>query len=138
MAICTALHAARIVAQISENLIGLQLDIRNNAGTHMAMAAEQSQDLAVLQGFVADCVTEYLKRLTWVSDLLADAARKSRLLGALAKMGMMESDITDMLAPLHAAVVSLRDAPRTSLSEISAACDEVMLAVGCPDSLWPE
>lgn len=134
----TNLHKGRIVEQIQQNLVGLQNDIRLNAFAHKAMAQAQSPDLATLQKYVADCVAEYLKRFKWVIDLRADPVRKARLLDALTKYGWTEADIVDVVTPMRAAVIALRDAPRTTYAQIVSACDAVIAAVEPPDSLWPE
>jgi hypothetical protein len=134
----TNLHKGRIVEQISQNLVGLQNDIRRNAQAHKSMALAQSPDLATLQSFISDCVAEYLKRCKWIIDLRADPSRKARLLDALTKYGWTEADIVDVLTPMRAAVITLRDAPRTTYAQIISACDAVIVAVEPPDSLWPE
>ena len=134
----TNLHGARIVEQIQRNLIQLQHDMGSNAKTHRAMAQAQSPDLATLQSFVVDCVTQYLRRLQWIIDLRADAAKRATLLTMLSKIGWVENDIVNIVTALRSEAITLQNAPQTTYAQIIAACDATIAAVNPPDSLWPE
>lgn len=134
----TNLQKARVVEQIQRNLVQLQGDMVRNANTHKAMVTAQSPDVTTLAGFVQDCAASYLTRLQWVIDLRNNPTRKARLLEMLALMGWTEADIVDVVTALRSAAIALRDAPKTSYAEITAACDAVLAAVDAPDSLWPE
>ncbi len=134
----TNLQKDRIVDQISTNMIGLQRDIRANAQAHKAMAQAQSPSLGILQGFIADCISEYQRRLKWCTDLLSDTIRRQRLLDALTDRGWVETDVTDIYDALNIIVNNFSTVPKTNYSEISTACDTLLTSVTPPDSLWPE
>ena len=128
----------RVLAQIEQNLVGLQRDMRRNAETHKAMALAQSPDVATLRTFLVDCAAQYLKRLQWVIDLRNDPAKKQALLDVLVTQGVEDKDIVDGVTDLRQAAVALRDAPKGSYVAITAACDAVLATVDEADSLWPE
>lgn len=134
----TKLHRQRVFEQVQQNLIGLQRDMATNARTHKAMAQAKSPDAATLRSFVADCATQYLRRLQWVIDLRSDPARRTRLVEAAVAYGWAESDLVDVVTDLRAAAIALRGAPRSTYAEIIAACDAVIATVDMPESLWPE
>lgn len=134
----TKIHLVRVVDQIRQNLVGLQRDMAENAAAHRAMALAQSPALSVLQGFLADCVTEYLRRLQWVIDLRNDPTKEARLLAVITLWGWTEDDIVDVVTALRQVAIGLRDAPRTTYAQIVTACEAVLAACDPPDSLWPE
>ena len=134
----TKLHANRVLDQILRNLTGLQLDMVRNAQTHKAMAQAQSPALAVLQTFIADCVTEYQRRLQWVQDITSTPARRTALVNALTRIGCAESDVVDLYQALRNAANALGSANKNNYAQIITACDAVLSAVDKPESLWPE
>jgi len=134
----TQLHGDRIIGQIRDNLVGLQRDMVQNATTHKTMAQAQSPARAVLATFVTDASASYLTRLQWVIDLRDDATRRARLLTVLARVGIDEQDIIDMVTPLRAQAIALRDASKATYALIIVACDTLLAAVDPPESLWPE
>lgn len=134
----TAIHKRRIINQIEQNLTGLQRDMVNNAKMHKEMAVAQSPDVATLSTFVQDCALEYLRRLQWVIDLRNNPVRRQRLLDMIASAGWVEQDVIDYVQDLRQAAIALRDAPRTTYAEITAACDTLLASVPLPESLWPE
>lgn len=134
----TKIHASRVVDQIQANLVGLQRDMVANATIHKQMAQAQSPDVSTLTIQVHDCALAYLRRLQWLIDLRADATKRQRMLSIITAMGWSETDITDVATPLFQAARDLRDAPKTSFTEIITACDAVLAEVSMPDTLWPE
>ena len=134
----TAIHKHRLISQIEQNLTGLQRDMHNNALTHKAMAQAQSPSLAELDNFVRDSALSYLTRLQWIIDLRANATRRQRLVDMLASVGWTETEIISYVSELRAAAIALRDAPRTTYTEIITACDQLLVVVELPESLWPE
>jgi hypothetical protein len=139
MSIATsAFHDQRVVAQFTQNLVGLQKDIASNCAAHLAMAQAQSPNLATLQTFIADCVTQYNRRAQWMTDWQADSTKIARLQAALARIGMTIQDIIDLAQPMRAAVIAFNSAPKTSYAEIVSACNALGAAVNMPPSLWPE
>lgn len=134
----TFIHNWRVVDQVVTNLVGLQRDMRANAVSHRAVALSASKPITEIAGFMADCGTQYLRRLGWVNDLLADGGRHAALTVQLGLRGMADADVTAVLVPLHDAVVLMGNAPRATYAEIVAACDAMIAEVQAPDSLWPE
>lgn len=134
----TAIHKRRIISQIEHNLTGLQSDMHTNALAHKAMAEARSVPLETLQSYLTDCASQYLKRLQWVIDLRADAARRQRLLDMLATVGWDEQEIVGLVTELRNAAVALRDANITTYQRIVNVCTALVDAVDPPDSLWPE
>lgn len=133
----THLHLKRVIDQIERNLIGLQNDIRNNAATHKAMAQAQSPDLATLQGFIADCLVQYNRRLGWLVTI-RQHAQWPTIRAAYVAMGGSEAAVVDVYTDIKAAVDALTVADVSSYAAIVIACDAVIATVDAPLSVWPE
>jgi hypothetical protein len=133
----TKLHLYRVIDQIQKNLVGLQVDMRNNAAMHKSMALAQSPPLAVLQSYLADCVAQYKRRLGWVSSI-RQHSKWQDVRTLFAAQGGSEDDVLYLFNDLKAAVDALAVAPRASYADIIAACDAVLSQVDAPLSLWQE
>lgn len=134
----TKLHLFRVADQIRQTLINTHRDMVTNATIHRAMAVAQSPALTALQTFVRDAALAYLVHLQWIIDLRNDPVKEARLLTVLGLMGWTEADVVDVVTALRQAAIALRDAPQTTYAQIITACDQLLVAVEKPDSLWPE
>lgn len=131
------LHFRRVADQIQTNLIQLQQDLRRNAQQHKAWAQAQTHPRALLVTFIADCVTQYVRRIAWVRDAFT-GPNGAALIAYFATLGWTESETRAMLLELEGAVIALRDAPRATYANIVTACDALLAAVDPVPSLWPE
>jgi hypothetical protein len=134
----TKLHGNRLLNQVLQNLIGLQVDIRQNAQRHRQMALAQSPNLVTLQGFVNDCVAQYQRRQQWLADVVTDGTRRQRLDDALARIGCTEADATDIYSYLNNVISQMAAASKATYADIITLCDNVLANVAMPESLWPE
>lgn len=133
----THLHLKRAIDQIERNLVGLQRDLRDNAAKHKAMAQSQSPNLATLQSFIADCLTQYNRRLGWLVAI-RQHPQWPAVRAAYVAMGGTEADVVDVYTDIKAAVDALAVADVSSYAAIITACDAVLATVDAPLSLWPE
>jgi hypothetical protein len=102
------------------------------------MALAQSPDLVTLQGFVADCIAQYSRRLGWVSTILADATQGPIIAGMLTAMQFAVTDITAITTALQNAVTAMQAQPTDTYLHIGQLCNAILANVNPPDSLWPE
>lgn len=134
----SSLQKRRVFQQVEKNLVGLQLDMYQNAQTWKAMATAQNPPVATLRTFMNDGAAAYLTRLQWIIDLRNDANRRQRLLDILATQGINETEIVTYVTELRNAAIALRDAPKGGYAAMTTACDALLASVDAPESLWPE
>lgn len=134
----TQVHMLRLLLQMERNLSGLQGDIRNNALAWAAAASAELTPAETLAEWMDAAAGEYEKRLTWMTDVQADAETASRLQAMWLLLGGTLDDVTAVTTPLRDMTDALKAAPKTSYAEILAICDQITGAINAPLSLWPE
>ncbi len=133
----TALHIFRVMGQ-AQQLVTLQIDIRNNALTWKAMAQAQNPPVATLRGYMNDAAVSYQTRLGWLVTAQADAENWARLSAMWASLGGTGQDFSDMTTPLAAVANQLGPATKNTYAQIIGICDQITAAINAPLSLWPE
>lgn len=137
----TRLNIAHSIDRIRRNVVQLHEDMRSNAQAHKA-AAEAGSPAVALRGNVLACVTAYRGRLQWISNIVADPARRQHMQAQLARLGWDEGDVTQVSDALGAAVETLAGAPLDTAEEIAAACAALLAEVAPlesdPETVWPE
>lgn len=133
-----AFHKERVANQVTQNIIGLQIDMVRNANTWKAMALAQNPPIATLRQYLNDAAANYLTRLQWVIDLRADAVKRQRLIDILTARGWDEQEVVDTVTTLRNVAVQLRDAPKGSYAVVITICDAILAAIEPAESLWPE
>lgn len=133
----TRLNIASSVERLRRNLVHLQEDIRANAAAHKAAADDDA-----VAGHIGTCITAYRTRLKWVTDIVADPARRAHMQAQLARVGWDEADVTDVSSALAAAVERFAASPKATPAQVIAACDALLADVGPlevdPETVWPE
>lgn len=134
----TKLHVGRVADQCYRNLLGLQMDIRNNAGAHRGMALAQSVPFVTLRGFVTEAIAAYQTRLGWFQALNDNAAKFQLLTEELTRRGWAQADLLAPFGELKTVVAAMNTAAKNNYADIVAMCDQVLANVNPPESLWPE
>lgn len=94
--------------------------------------------MQTLTGYIDAVVALYNQRIAWVVQLRLNPVNNQHLLDGIAARGWVESDVSDVLTSLITAIAAFSSAPKTTYEEISAACDQLLLDITAPLSLWPE
>jgi hypothetical protein len=133
------LENIRLVDQAVAIIVGQLRDMRNNANTHLAMAAAQNQPVATLAGFVNDCASTYQLFLSRLNTTLSIEPTRTKILDGLARQNCASTDITIPGTTMNNAAVALGAASKTSYAEITAALNTFLAAIPtAPASVWPE
>jgi hypothetical protein len=108
--------------------------MRANAQTHKSMAAAQSPALATLAGYVNTAAQNYLNIIstmtTWTGSNTAQTTAALQIIGAT------PTDLTNYMAPLQTAAQNLQSASKSTYSQISGACDNLLSAVAAPPAIY--
>ena len=132
------LHTFRILNQGVNNLIQLQRDVVNNAGTWKAMAMAQEPSVEILSGYMRSAANSYSTRLGWVATLQANTALWLRVRNMWTSLGGTAADFSSIITPLNTVSDQLLLVNLSTYPAIIAACDQIIAAINMPDSLWPE
>lgn len=134
MTTLNTLNTLRVLQQVSDNLIGLQRDMRSNAQTWKTAALAGSVPLATLKTWMNDAAAQYLRRLAW----RVDAETWQRVVEVHGAIGGEAAEFGLMSAPLKTAAAELAGAEKETDAQIVAACEAVLAAVPAATSLWQE
>jgi hypothetical protein len=133
------LENIRLVQQAVNIIVGQLRDMRNNANTHLAMAAAQNPGVATLASFVNDCAASYQNFLAKLNTALTVEPTRTKMLDGLARLNCASTDITTPGTIMNNAAAALSSAPKTTYAEIASALNTFLAAIpAAPASVWPE
>lgn len=123
-----------LLIQVMATTRNLGKSMRDNANTHLAMAAAQSPDVVTLAGYVNDCAASYLNIIntatTWVQN---NSAQMSAAVGLI---GATNADLQSYANPLKTAATNLQAADKSTYAAITTACNALLSAVTAPASIF--
>lgn len=124
-----------LMNQVMQNITGLRRDARMNAeGYKAALTAVRPAD-KVAEVMKADA-SEYLRRLDWIKDLVADAGGKAKVEGALSALGINKAELYAQYNELRASAQATFDAAILTEADINGRADAVLSEVAPQTILW--
>ena len=118
-----------------QNLEGLRRDMRRNALGYKADSVSGRVPLTQLSIVMTQDAEQYLRRLGW-QDRVDTAPIKIKLSNGLSALSVTIQDVRAAVTELKAAATTLRNAPKTTSTEIEAAADGVLTSVIVHEFVW--
>lgn len=124
-----------LMNQVMQNITGLRRDARANAEAYKAALTAGRPADKVAEVMKADA-SEYLRRLDWIKDLVADAGGKAKVEGALSALGINKAELYAQYNELRASAQATFDAAILTEADINGRADAVLSEVTPQTLLW--